>query len=154
MKKMLLRSGLSLFAALVLLQLWRPPRNDSSAPSPQDIAAGRAVPAKVLTLLHNACYDCHSNHPKYPWYASVQPVRWWLDSHINDGKRHLNFSEFGGYSATRAGKKLEQISDEVDQHDMPLKSYTWMHPEARLTPEEVRLITDWADALRDQIAPP
>ena len=62
--------------------------------------------------------------------------------------------EFGGYSATRAGKKLEQISDEVDQHDMPLKSYTWMHPEARLTPEEVRLITDWADALRDQIAPP
>jgi hypothetical protein len=145
-----------IIAGLVVLlaaaQFVRPARNLSAAAGPDDLTAKHPVPARVLTVLQRACYDCHSNHTRYPWYAEVQPVRWWLDSHVNDGKRHLNFSEFGAYSAKRAGKKLEQVTDEVEQHNMPLRSYTWMHREARLTPEEITLLAGWADALRAEIS--
>jgi hypothetical protein len=111
------------------------------------------VPADVQKILRRACYDCHSNATVYPWYAEIQPFGWWLTTHVNDGKRHLNFSEFGTYTLKRSVSKLEQISDEVSQHAMPLPSYTWVHSEARLTTTEIKQLTDWADALRDEIAP-
>lgn len=149
-KKILLGLAVLLAAA----QLVRPDKNLAAGPGPDDIAVKHPVPAKVLTVLRQACYDCHSNNTHYPWYAEVQPVGWWLRWHVNDGKRHLNFSEFGSYTAKRAGNKLDQIIEEVEQRAMPLRSYTWMHAEARLSPEEVKLLADWAEALRDEISPP
>ena len=145
---------LGLVVLFVAAQFVRPPKNLAAGPGPNDIGLKHPVPAETQTLLRRACYDCHSNNTRYPWYAEVQPVRWWLDSHIDDGKRHLNFSEFGAYPAKRAAKKLEEISDEVTDHRMPLKSYTWVHAEARLTPAEVKQLTDWADAVREGIAVP
>ena len=145
---------LVLIVLLLAAQFYRPARNLTVATGPNDITVKHAVPAKVQDALQRACYDCHSNHTRYPWYAEVQPIRWWLDSHIADGKRHLNFSEYGSYPTKRATKKAEEIADEVEHHEMPLKSYTWMHPEARLTTDEIKLITDWAEKLRDQITPP
>ena len=144
------------FGLLVLFvgaQFIRPEKNQSLAPDSNDLSAKRPVPANVQTLLHRACYDCHSNTTKYPWYAEIQPVGWWLAKHVNDGKRHLNFSEFGTYTLKRSITKLEEISDDVSQRAMPLPSYTWGHSEARLTPEEIKLLTDWADNLHDEIAP-
>jgi len=144
---------LVLLVLFVAAQFVRPAKNLSTAESPNDLAVKHAVPAEVKNLLVRACYDCHSNRTHYPWYAEVQPVGWWLAQHVKDGKEHLNFSEFGTYSVKRSVSKLEQISDEVSQHAMPLPSYTWGHPEARLTSAEVKQLTDWADALRDEIAP-
>jgi hypothetical protein len=153
MKRFLRRALPVLLGLFALLQFWRPARNEAAAPGPDDINVKHPVPANVQGLLQRACYDCHSNHTHYPWYANVQPVSWWLTSHVNDGKRHLDFSAFGAYTAKRAASKLGEISDEVSQHSMPLASYTLMHPEARLTAAEIKLITDWADALHDELAP-
>lgn len=152
MKKILFRFGVLFCLALGLLQFWRPARNESLALSPTDLTLQYPVPAPVLALLKRACYDCHSNYTAYPWYANIQPVSWWLTQHVNEGKQHLNFSVFGAYSAKRAGKNAEEIADEVTHHDMPLPSYTWLHPEARLTPAEIKLLVDWANALTDQLA--
>jgi Haem-binding domain len=145
--------SLLLLVALVAIQFVRPARNLGSAGGPNDLMAKYTVPANVQTVLRQACYDCHSNQTKYPWYANVQPVAWWLANHVEDGKRHLNFSEFGSYSLKRAVNKLEQVSDEVEQRAMPLPSYRWGHPEARLTPEQVKLLMSWSETLRDEIAP-
>ncbi|MBI3884566.1 MAG: heme-binding domain-containing protein [Opitutae bacterium] len=112
------------------------------------------MPANVQTILDRACMDCHSNHTRYPWYAEVQPVRWWLDLDIADGKRHLNFSDYGAYSVKRATKKAEEIGSEVREHEMPPMTYSWMHPGARLTPEEIRLLSDWSARLRDELGAP
>jgi len=150
MKKILL----GLLVGLVAIQFIRPARNLSTELGPQDISVKHPVPAPVQGLLQRACYDCHSNNTHYPWYAEVQPVSWWLTRHVDDGKRHLDFSAFGTYTPKRAGKKIEQIADEVEHREMPLKSYTWMHPEARLTAAEIKLIVDWANDLHDRIAPP
>jgi hypothetical protein len=62
-------------------------------------------PQEVANILRASCYDCHSNGTRYPWYAEVQPLGWWLDGHITDGKRHLNFPNSAQYT------KLEEIAD-------------------------------------------
>lgn len=150
---MLKKILLGCLVVLVAAQFVRPDKNLSAVISANDITLKHAVPNQVKSILQRACYDCHSNQTYYPWYAEVQPAAWWLDRHIKDGKRHLNFSEFGAYPAKRAGKKLTEVADEVEHRDMPLKSYTWMHPEARLTPAEIKLLTDWAENLSQEIAP-
>ena len=142
---------LLLFALIAIAQFIRPAKNVSAAAGPNDISAKYPVPADVSALLKRACYDCHSNNTNYPWYAEVQPSGWWLASHVNDGKRHLNFSEFAAYTPKRAKTKAGEIVDEVEEKKMPLKSYTWMHPEARLTVEEIKLIIAWAEDLEAKI---
>lgn len=149
---MLKKIIIGLILLLVAAQFVRPAKNQSTAVSPNDINLKHPVPAEVKAVLERACYDCHSNQTSYPWYAEVQPVAWWLDRHIKDGKRHLNFSEFGSYPAKRAAKKAAEVGEEVTQHEMPLSSYTWMHPEARLTPAEIKLLADWGENLSKAIA--
>jgi hypothetical protein len=144
---------LGLAAAFVALQFVRPVKNRSPEAGPDDITAKVTVPADVQRVLAKACYDCHSDHTRYPWYAEVQPVGWWLASHIHDGKKHLNLSEFGTYNAKTADRKLRQIARNVDNHEMPLNPYTWIHRDAILTAAEIKLIDDWIDAARAQIAP-
>lgn len=154
MKRKLQLAGVVVLVLLIAIQFVPPARNEAAGVSPNDIRRKYPVPPKVEALLQRACYDCHSHNTHYPWYAAVQPAGWWLAWHVNDGKRHLDFSEFGSYSAKRTKSKLGEIADEVETQGMPLKSYTWMHPEARLTPEEIKLIADWAENLKEEIAPP
>ena len=105
-----------LFAG-VALQFVRPEKNDSPA-GPDDLAAKYPPPPAVKQILENACYDCHSNRTRYPWYAEIQPVGWWLRKHINDGKDQLNFSEFAAYTEHRRAKKLQAVSDEVNDRSI------------------------------------
>ncbi|MDI1318764.1 MAG: heme-binding domain-containing protein [bacterium] len=154
MKRKLQLTGVILLALLLAIQFVPPALNVSAAASPNDIKVRHPVPANVAALLQRACYDCHSNNTHYPWYAAVQPVGWWLAWHVNDGRRHLDFSEFATYSAKRTKSKLGEIADEVETHGMPLRSYTWVHPEARLTPAEIKLIAAWAEGLQEELAAP
>lgn len=143
---------LALAVIVAALQFFRPAKNlPPPGPNPVALAATHPVPPAVQTLLQRACYDCHSNHTRYPWYAEIQPVGWWLASHVKEGKAHLNFSAFGNYPLRRQAVKLGEIVDEVEEGHMPLASYKLAHPEARLTPAEIRTLVDWADALRDEL---
>ncbi len=143
---------LGLGVALIAIQFIRPAKNDSPVGA-ADLAAVYAPPAEVRQLLATACYDCHSNRTRYLWYAQVQPVGWWLAKHINDGKDELNFSEFGDYTAHFRARKLRALSDEVTGRSMPLKSYTWIHRDAKLTAAQIKLLADWAEALAETIEP-
>ncbi|WP_273005712.1 heme-binding domain-containing protein, partial [Leeuwenhoekiella blandensis] len=68
------------------------------------------------------CYDCHSNQTTYPWYSNLAPASFYLEDHIKDGKRHLNFSEWEQYSAKRKDHKLDELIEEVEREGMPLES--------------------------------
>jgi hypothetical protein len=153
MKKRLRLVALAFVFLLVVIQFIHPEENLGSTGGPNDITARFAVPADVRTLLVNACYDCHSDHTRYPWYARVQPVGWWLNHHVREAKGELNFSEFGAYTAKRSARKLDAIVDQVERSNMPLRSYAWMHPEARLTAAQRKLITAWAETSHDKIVP-
>jgi hypothetical protein len=149
MKKASRLTALGLAGALLGMQLVRSPRNEGAAEGPSSIVAQQAVPAPVKQILQRACYDCHSNRTVYPWYESVQPVAWWLNKHVTEGKGELNFSEFAGYGTKRAVRKLQAIADEVHDREMPLTSYLLMHRDARLTDAERALVSKWAEDLAD-----
>lgn len=149
--EMLKKIGIALIAVLVIIQFFRPAKNISTAPEPNEISAKYHVPDNVYMCLQKACFDCHSNTTKYPWYNNIQPVAWWMASHIKDGKKHLNFSEFGSYPKKRKLKKLKEIGESVTEGWMPINSYLWEHKEAVLTKEETTAIANWADSLSQQI---
>jgi len=140
--------GLGLIAVLVIIQFIRPTRNISTAESPNEISKYYAVPADIHAALKKSCYDCHSNNTVYPWYTNIQPVGWWLQSHVNDGRKELDFSEFGTYPEKKAKHKFEEIQEMVNEGEMPLASYTLIHRDAILTREQSSAITAWAGALK------
>ena len=143
---------LSLLVAVIAIQPFRPERNESAGPFPEELTTVVPAPDSVQALLRSACYDCHSNHTKYPWYAEVQPGGWYLARHIREGKQELNFHEFGAYSKRRQVSKLKSIANQVHDGEMPLRSYTWLHPEARLSAGQKQSIVAWAQAAADSLA--
>ncbi len=143
---------LVLLCLLACLQFLRPAKNSGVIENADYIGKRHPVPAEVRAVLAKACFDCHSDRTRYPWYAEVQPVGWWLAYHVNEGRERLNFSAFGAYSAKRQVRMLDAIADEIFDRRMPLKSYTWIHRDAILNPAEIKLLTDWADTAREGIA--
>ncbi len=140
---------IALSIILVAIQFIRPAPNISSGDTPNDITKKYEVPEQVQSILKQSCYDCHSNNTTYPWYANVQPVGWWIQNwHVNDGKEHLNFSEYATYPEKKAKHKFEEIADEVRGGEMPLSSYTLMHGNALLTAAQIKLVVDWAESLK------
>lgn len=100
------------------------------------------APQEIMTVLKNACYDCHSNEIKYPWYSEVAPFSWVVSSHIKNGLAWLNFSEWENYTEEEKKKKLKEIF-RTAYASMPLKSYIMLHEEADLTREQRTMIRDW-----------
>jgi hypothetical protein len=98
---------------------------------------------KIKNILKTACYDCHSDEIVYPWYSNIAPISWWVKDHINNGKKHLNFSIFGTYPPKRANHKLEECFEMLENNEMPLPSYTWMHPEAKLSNDDREMLISW-----------
>ena len=139
----------ALLAVFVIIQFIRPSKNDGVADGENAISKKYQIPENVQSILKQSCYDCHSNSTTYPWYANIQPVGWWIQySHVNDGKRHLNFSEYATYSDKKAKHKFEEIADEVRDGGMPLGTYTFLHHDAILSAEQAKTLVDWAESLK------
>lgn len=94
------------------------------------------VPEDVTNTLKLACYDCHSYETQYPWYSYIAPVSWWLQDHIDQARDDLNFSLWSNFNAVEMSELYEEIAREVEKENMPLKSYTRVHSDARLTEEQ------------------
>lgn len=136
--------ALLLAAVLLLIQFIRLPRNSGSATGDQDLSKVVQVPAEINTMLETSCYDCHSNKTVYPWYANIQPLGWWLQYHVNEGKEELNFSEFASYDLKRQAHKMEEIAEMVEEGEMPMSAYTLIHKNAVLTEAQKTSLIAWA----------
>ena len=132
-----------LLILLIGIQFIRPARNYSGAISENSLGRLYEIPDTVSWVLQKACFDCHSNNTRYPWYSNVQPFGWMLANHIRKGKTDLNFDEFGTYSARKQKNKLKAVVNQIRDDNMPLRSYTWMHKDARLSEEEKQLLINW-----------
>ncbi len=152
MKKILKIAAITIVVALLLIQFYpRAAKNAGNLTSSQ-ISNIHTVPQPVEAVLKSSCYDCHSNYTDYPWYSRIQPISLWLNDHIVDGKKELNFSEFASYSLAKQYRKLEEIQDEVKEDKMPLKSYTLIHRDASLSPAQKDVLMNWVAALRDSMS--
>lgn len=148
---MLKKILLLLAVAFVIIQFFHPAKNIHAGPSDQHISKVIAVPEDVSTILKTSCNDCHSNNTAYPWYSRIQPVAWWLNNHIEEGKREVNFDEFASYSIRRQYHKLEEINEQVKEDEMPLSSYTIIHKNAKLSNEQKLAIANWTAAAMNNL---
>jgi len=151
MKRNIKRVLILLLVLLIVIQFIRPAKNISAGPSPNDISTKYKMSEEVKNILKVSCYDCHSNNTTYPWYAKIQPVTWWLNDHITEGKRELNFSEFTTYSIRRQYSKLAETNEQLKKDEMPLKSYLLLHRNAKLDDQKKSAVVAWATSLRDSI---
>jgi len=140
-KKLIIIIG-SLF---LILQLFPISKNQSKEYS-KDISTIEKITPDVKNILQSSCYDCHSNNSVYPIYASIQPIAWWLQHHIDEGKEELNFSEFAGYSPRRRFHKLEEIKEQIVEKEMPLYSYTIVHTQAKLSEQQKSILINWVNS--------
>ncbi len=151
MKKILKKILLILLVLLLLLQFYPRAKKNNELSALNDIVQVHALPANVQDILKTSCYDCHSNKTSYPWYSYIQPVSWWLNDHIIEAKKELNFSEFASYNLARQYRKLEEIAKEVKENEMPLQSYILIHQYAKLSTRQKLEVTNWTDMLRDSM---
>lgn len=149
--RILKRILIILLIGFIVIQFFRPEKNISAQTSPNDISTLHTVPGDVKLILDKACNDCHSNNTRYPWYAEIQPVAWWLADHVEEGKAHMNFSEFASYNLRKQYHKLEETEEMIKEKHMPLDSYTWMHRDADLTTEEQQTLAQWSVGIRKQM---
>jgi hypothetical protein len=133
-----------LVIVFIVIQFY--PRNNNNIAKNKSVYAlsiSETTSDSVLQILKTSCYDCHSNNSVYPWYTNIQPFSWWINHHINEGKESLNFDEWGTYTAKEKNHVLHEIEEQIEEGEMPLESYTWIHKNAVLTEQQKKLIYGW-----------
>tara|TARA_R110002153_G_scaffold266950_1_gene430645 strand:- start:250 stop:657 length:408 start_codon:yes stop_codon:yes gene_type:complete len=126
-------------------------RNQSDLIPETDFMLVNKVPETIQKKLQVSCYDCHSNNTKYPWYNKIQPVTWFLENHIEEGKAELNFNEWDSLSNRRKKSKLRSIIKQIESGEMPLESYTLIHKDATFTEAEAVEMISYITQLKDSL---
>lgn len=156
MSKILKWSAMVMLVLFAAAQFVRPARTNPPIEEMRAAQARLQMPSEVQAVLRRACYDCHSNETRWPWYSNVAPVSWFVTDHVDHGRRHLNFSDWA--QAGRHTEKqdvtaqLDEIRKEVEGRNMPLDSYLILHPDAKLSDGDIKVICDWAVSERQRLA--
>jgi hypothetical protein len=137
-----------LIVLLVAAQVFQPRPSNPPIDAARTLQARLPVTPQMNAILDRSCRDCHSNATVWPWYSRVAPMSWIVVSHVNDGRRALNFSDWAQYDAAKADHELEEMCEHVREGEMPLDTYTWAHSRAALSPEDVTVVCAWTDRVR------
>lgn len=140
-----------LAAAFAVAQLFNPSR--TNPPVVQDLMATNPPPPEIAALLHAACYDCHSYETHWPWYSRVAPVSWLVASDVNEGRKHLNLSDWPVGQTNWIVRRLDRMSEAIDYREMPPKKYTLIHANARLTDTQRSELTNWLETTASKLRP-
>jgi len=144
MKKKIVIVVVALVVVFLAIQLV--PVNRTNPP----VVADFDGPPDVAKVLRTSCYDCHSNETSWPWYSRVAPVSWLVAHDVEEAREHLNFSAWGSLDSKRRAKLADEIWEEVEDGEMPLKQYLIAHSEARLGDDAKATLRDWSTALQRQ----
>ena len=98
----------------------------------------------VDPLIVRACQNCHSERTEWPAYSYLPFVSWAIEKDVAEAREHLDFSRWDRYSTDEKKDLLAQIGAVVRNRQMPLPRYLLLHPEARLTDQEVQTIYEWS----------
>jgi hypothetical protein len=141
---------LGLVLVFSVMQLFRIEKVEFEEPTSNGIVSYEKPSIEVTQLLEETCLNCHSNQIDYPWYSEIAPVSWWIADHIEEGREHLNFSEWAQYSDAKKEHKAEESWEEVEEKEMPLESYTYAHSEADLTAEQREILIEYFKKLQSK----
>jgi hypothetical protein len=131
-------------AAFALLQLIRPSIPEKPAAHPIQ------APPNVQHILEKDCYSCHSDQRKLSWFDQIQPGYWLVRKDILAAREHLNFSTLGEKPAAAQKAALYEAVNTIQLGAMPLLRFTLLHPDAKVTPEELATLkaylAPWTEA--------
>ncbi len=150
--KLLKRIGFALLIVFIGIQLAPTQLNQSTKVSSVSFINTFEVSENASRILTNSCYSCHSNNTNYPWYSYIQPIGWYINSHIKKAKEELNFSIFGSYSNRKQKSKLKSMVSQIKDGDMPIAAYTLIHSEARLSDNDKKNIIDFLNKTKDNMS--
>jgi hypothetical protein len=136
-------------ALIAIISVLTRPRVSEKAGAP--LLAGAQVPVAVRAVLDRSCRDCHSEATHFPWYSYIAPISWWVVDDVKQGREHLNLSRWSEYSLIRRERCLSEIANQVQDGGMPLKSYTWIHPKATLSPTDIDALFTWTQEERSRL---
>ena len=133
-------------AVLVILfagaQFIRPSRANPPVDTTRTIAAHVEKTSTLPAILDRSCADCHSNATAWerlPWYTEIAPLSWAMARGVSEGRKAINFSEWGGYSRTARQTLLSVSCDDVSSGKMP-GPWTLVHPETKLSAQDIATI--------------
>ena len=107
------------------------------------VDAGARVPPPVLSTLRRACFDCHSDDTRWPWYSALPGAFWLVRNDVSRGRGQLNFSRWNQYNRFDRADLLDKVCEKATSRDMPLWQYRLLHPEARLGDPDVAALCAW-----------
>ena len=139
-RKVASTAALAVLAALLAAQFV--PTERANPPSQGTLSA----PPQIEATLRRACYDCHSNETRWPWYSRVAPLSWFIVHDLTLGRKEVNFSEWGSYYPATRRRKLEWIGRSLHEEKMPPLFYRLMHPDARLTEADRAALQQWIES--------
>ena len=111
-------------------------------PGPERVVAWNS--SRTQDLARRACFDCHSNETRWPWYSSIAPVSWRIQTHVNEGRKKLNFSAFAPANE-KVAHAAGEAGETITKGEMPPVDYVLMHPEARLSWAEKNALAQGLD---------
>jgi hypothetical protein len=137
--------GLAVVVILfVAIQFW--PVSRTNPPVTSDLQA----PPDVKAILHDACYNCHSNETKWPWYSHVAPASWMLAHDVHHARSMFNLSNWGSIPPNERQVIMRHMWKQVESGGMPLLMYRLAHPEARLSESQKNTLKEWATTTAPQ----
>jgi Haem-binding domain len=112
----------------------------------KSLLTGSNVPVPVRAILERACQDCHSEKTVWPWYSHIPPVAWQIHTDVERGRAFMDLSKWNDFTESERRGFTAAIGAAVQNHLMPPRKYVWLHPEARLSSDELELVRAWARA--------
>lgn len=146
-KKFVLVGFIALF---VIIQFFRIDKTKPELNPENDYLTLTNAPEEIQSILKTSCYDCHSNETVYPWYSNLAPISWMLKDHVNEGRENINFSMWANVSEASKIGIQESCVYEIEDNEMPLKSYTMIHKQAKLTNENKETLLNWFNSQTGQ----
>jgi Haem-binding domain len=101
---------------------------------------------EVMRLLQRSCYDCHSFETKWPYYADIAPVSFFVTSHVKDARQAMNFSLWGKMDEKIKVQRLKRAIVTINNERMALPSYVMAHKDAKLSKDEKETLTKWIES--------
>jgi len=138
--KILPRIAIGIVILFAAAQLIRPDRTNPPIDPARTIQAQAGITPQFATVLDRACNDCHSNATRWPWYTEVAPVSWIMAGGVKHGRKAVNFSEWSGYPAEQQKVLLNLSCQDAKQGRMPMSAYTALHPEAKLSAQDIETL--------------
>jgi hypothetical protein len=152
LRRIALRGAGIILLIIVALQFVRPERTNPPVDPAARLQAHVQVPGDVQAILDRSCRDCHTNETRWPWYSAVAPMSFLLVHDVTEGRDELNFSEWSDYDDETVGKQFEHICEEVREGEMPIKAYSLLHRDARLSSQDIERLCEWTTQARATIA--